>query len=127
MMEDLNYPNARDCQHGQLRRSCPHCEYERDMQEAHEKIGQLQRQNDELSEHFAKLKAYAYLTYQELLAEGIDHPYGTPKFNLAVHDAGVVEKFVHEYERQKFGGTVGVFHFFNEWKLRQQQTNGEKT
>lgn len=49
------YPNARDCQHGQLRRSCPHCEYDRDMAEAQEKIDQLQRQNDELKAGLAKL------------------------------------------------------------------------
>lgn len=48
VVNEKSYPNARDCEYGQLRRSCPHCEYDRDMQEAHEKIDLLQRQNDEL-------------------------------------------------------------------------------
>ena len=27
----MNYPNERDCEHGQLRRSCNICEYEKDI------------------------------------------------------------------------------------------------
>ena len=27
------YPNARDCEHGQLRRSCNICEYEKEIKE----------------------------------------------------------------------------------------------
>lgn len=59
-MEDLNYPNARDCQHGQLRRSCPHCEYDRDMAEANKKIAQLQQQITELEQQLKTARKEAF-------------------------------------------------------------------
>ena len=60
-MEDLNYPNARDCQHGQLRRSCPHCEYDRDMAEADQTIQQLKTK---LAESDARVVKYDELLLQ---------------------------------------------------------------
>ena len=34
----MTYPNERDCEHGQLRRSCNICEYEKEIKDLTEKL-----------------------------------------------------------------------------------------
>lgn len=42
----MTHPNERDCEHGQHRKSCNICEYERDIAERDQRIAQLEQQAD---------------------------------------------------------------------------------
>lgn len=73
-----DYPNVRDCEHGQLRRSCNICEYEQRIskleqfntglaQESHEQQARIA----ELEAHIERLRCLL-MTSSDLVAEGME-------------------------------------------------------
>lgn len=55
-MIERSYPNARDCEHGQLRRSCSHCEHDAEMSDANQTIAQLRWKVGRLMERVVRLE-----------------------------------------------------------------------
>ncbi len=46
----MTYPNARDCEHGQLRRSCNICEYENRIRELEQQLAEAEMYREKVRE-----------------------------------------------------------------------------